>query len=265
MSECQTCGATTADASLCNKHVQELRHLLAQIPDRLESVKRNHLDAYDHPTGVRDDNGNITGPIIYRKTIPGIATELQTTITRQDKLGVVSSTATTGEKALEWNDTASIIEVELNATINAWALDVSKHDEDPRDPLANYPHTDLPAVADWLRRNVTTLAQLPDAGRGYSEISNAIGRAKKAIDRPKNRTKFLVGPCPETPDDTPCPGEVWAYIPTSETDPALMHCQNPDCGATWNTTQWLRAAKRILTKVEELRQQGIRFPYTGVA
>jgi hypothetical protein len=276
--ECHTCGSPTADnANLCRTHTRELSHLLGQIPDRVETVQREHLDAFERPTyrDLRDRHGHpipyapSRDPIHAEKPIPGIATDLQTSITRQDKLGVTSDTRATGEKPLNWNDRASIIAVELNATINAWALATSKHDEDSRDPLAGYHHSDTAEVADWLRRNLTTLAQLQDAGEAYDEIRNSVGRALGAIDRPKNRTSFLVGPCPEKLGDIqiePCPGEVWAFIPTSESDPALMRCQYEQCGAAWNTTQWLRASRRILARREELeRKEGRRWPFPGAA
>lgn len=224
MSDCQACGAPCGDnAKLCRTHTSELA------------------------AGLRE--------------VTWIVPELETTITRQDKLGVTSETKSTGETPLNWNDRASIIAVDLNSILNAWALEVSRMDEDERDPLAGIHHSDTSAVADWLRRNLTTLVHHEEAHVARDEIRNSVDRAKGAIDRPKNRTSFYVGPCPEMQADHEaehCLGDVWAFIPTSETESAWLRCQEPICGAAWNTTQWFRVGGRIRNRMKQL---GMRDPW----
>jgi hypothetical protein len=262
---CAVCQSPTGDgAYLCRTHTAAITHALGLIPDQVEVIDREHLDSKAEPTGVRDWNkesatyGEIIGPILFDKVNPGLASELETTITRQDKLSVNSGAATSGEKPLNWNDRAANIEWELKATCNAWALETSKHREDPRDPLSAL-GIDLAPVAEWLIRNIHTLRLLPDAGDAYSELIDAIHRAESVIDRSAFATRFVVGPCPEVDgDEVHCPGEVWAFIPVSEEKPALMVCQNDECGAAWNTTQWMRAAARIKKRIEETKWQPTR-------
>lgn len=266
MSDCQVCDAPCEGANLCRTHTRALTHLLEQIPDSTETDCRDHRDAHGNPV-YRELRDRLGAPIPYTtshdpitadKTIPGLASDLETTATRQDRLGVTSETRTTSEKPLVWNDRASIVAVDLNTTLNAWALDVARHHQDPRDPLQPVDHADTGAVAEWLARNIHTLTQLADAGQAHNEIVDAHHRALAAIDYPNIRTKFLVGPCPELlgdQHDEPCPGEVWAFIPTSEHEPAWLRCQNEDCGAGWNTTQWNRVGDRIQRRKRQLDRQ----------
>lgn len=176
--------------------------------------------------------------------------ELQITITRQDKL-MPTSDRPGGEKPMVWNENASQVAWELQATLNAWCLDVSRLGEDERDLLAPIPQHDVPELARWLVRNMHTLRQHGEAGTCFEEIVDAIRRGRRAIDRPENRTRFQVGPCPETVEDGACDGEVWAFIPTSEDKISFMKCLG--CGAEWDTTQWLRVGRRMLTRMHQLR------------
>lgn len=263
-SGCQICSSPTGDgANLCRTHTAALTHLLRQIPDQVEIVDRGFLDAYDRPVvrEIRDRSGYPIpyqlgdDPILAEKVNPGLASELETTITRQDKLAVTSGPATSGEKPLNWNNRASEIAWDLKSTINAWALEASKRDEDPRDPLAAL-GIEMAPVAEWLIRNINTLRLLPDVGEAYSELTDAIKRAESAIDRSAFSSRFVVGPCPEKDDeDVQCPGEVWAFVPIDLEKPAIMTCQNEACGATWNTTQWRRIGERILKRKAELERQ----------
>lgn len=263
---CDVCSAPTGDgALLCRTHFAQILHLLRQIPDHTETVDRDHRDAADRPTyrDLRDRTGHPIpyqpgpDPITADKTTPGLASELQTTVTRQDKVTVTSGSKTSGEKPLAWNDRASDIHCDLWSTVNAWALAVSRQHEDPRDPLADVSQ-DLVPVTEWLLRNADTLRLHPEAGEAYRELTDAIQRAWAVIDRPGTRTRFFVGPCPETDeDDVACPGEVWAFIPTSEDKPAMLVCQNDECGAAWNTTQWMRVGGRILQKIAEQKRRGV--------
>jgi hypothetical protein len=255
------CNSPTGDgANLCRTHTSAITHLLRQIPDRVETVDRNHLDAYDRPVHreLRDRNGGKIpyqlGPelILSERVISGLASDLETTITRQDKLAVTSGAGSSGEKPLNWNERASTIRWELRATLSAWALETSKHHQDSRDP-AWAVGPDIARVAEWLLRNINTLRLLTDVGEAYAEINDAIRRAESAIDRPAHAARFVVGPCPEVAEDeSACPGEVWAFIPISEDKPAMLVCQNDDCAHAWNTTQWMRVSLRIRRRIEQI-------------
>ena len=178
-------------------------------------------------------------------------TELQVTITRQDKLMPTSDRPSGAERPLGWNDHASGVAWDVQTTVNAWCLDVSRIGEDERDLLADIPQQDVPELARWLVRNMPTLRRHPEAGTAYEELVDAIRRARKAIDRPENRTRFQVGPCPEQADEGACDGEVWAFIPADEDKISFMRCQG--CGAQWDTTQWLRVGRRMLARIHQLR------------
>lgn len=177
--------------------------------------------------------------------------ELDTTITRQDKLLPTAERPSGGEKPLAWNEHAAQVRWELASTLNAWCLDVAGVAEDGRDRLADIPQHAVPELAEWLIRNMPTLRQHPEAGQAYEELTDAIRRARKCIDRPETRTRFKVGPCPEQADEGACDGEVWAYIPTTEDKVSHMRCLA--CDAHWDTTQWLRVGRRMLTRIHQLR------------
>jgi hypothetical protein len=216
VSQCQKCGARTGDnAQLCRKHAARLVRQLSQVP--------------------------------------ALVNDLLITATRQDRLASHSETKSSADTPLVWNESASAVAIELNATINGWALTVAQvlATAPTDDPLT--PHTvpahDTTAVARWLLRHVTTLIAHDEAGRAHTDINAAVRRARDATDRPDIRARFAVGPCPEDVDNHPCPGVVWAHIPVDESLPALMRCtEHTTCGAVWNTSQWLRAGERILRR-----------------
>ena len=162
-SGCQVCSAPTGDdARLCRTHTDDLSRDLASVPD--------------------------------------LVSELEVTRTRQARVTAEKHGGRSAERPLPWNEHASAKAFELNATLNAWALDVSKLGEDERDRLAEHHHTDTIAVAAWLGRNLATLRQHPEAGTAHDEITNAIREARRAVDRPQER--LFAGPCNEPDEDT---------------------------------------------------------------
>lgn len=224
------------------------------MPDTLPSPNAAGCRRCGSPTG---DDGGLCRTCTFkleadlREVHAYLWDELQTTITRQDKLMPTSDRPSGGDRPLGWNEHASQVAWELEATINAWCLDVSRIGQDERDLLSGIPQHDVPELARWLVRNMHTLRQHPEAGTCFEEIVDAIRRGRRAIDRPENRTRFQVGPCPEQVEDGACDGEVWAYIPTSEDKISFMRCQS--CGAEWDTTQWLRVGRRMIARMHQLR------------
>lgn len=261
MSACSVCSSPVGDgANLCRTHTSAITHLLRQIPDRVEIVDRNHLDAFARPTfrELRDLLGapipyqDGEEPIRFERVVTGLASELEVTVTRQDKHGAISGSAPSGEKPLAWNDRASTIRAHLRYTLSTWAAATAKHHQDSRDP-AWAAGSDIVRIAEWLLRNHNTLRLIEDAGTAYAEITDAVHRVEKVTDRPANASRFVVGPCPELlEDDSVCPGEIWAFIPSSEDRPALMSCQHGGCGKEWNTTQWLKVSDRIRRRIVQI-------------
>lgn len=163
---CQVCSAPTGDDGyLCRTHTEDLRDQLAGVE--------------------------------------ALVAELDVTITRQARTTRPSEGGRSPERPLPWNENASARAFELNATLNAWALDVSKLAEDERDWLIHVHHSDTTAVGQWLVRNLSTLRMHREAGIAYDELRESIREARRAIDRPADPVPF--GPCNQVfPDGTVC-------------------------------------------------------------
>lgn len=184
--------------------------------------------------------------------IPTLWQELDTTRLRLSKTSVAQE-GRSANKPLPWNEHTAQVATDLYGVLIAWAKDIhNAGDTDPRDPLAmSIQH---PAhMSAWLSRNFNALLRLEDIGDFVDALTNAIIRARRAIDLPALRTRFKVGPCPEEVEGEDCDGEVWAYIPSSTDKPAWMKCNT--CTSEWDTTQWLRAGERMLRIINEQRKQ----------
>ena len=106
----------------------------------------------------------------------------------------------------------------------------------------------LAAMAKWLLGHVEWLRHHRAGHEAVEELTAAVWEVARVIDRPSNRTTFLLGPCPEFE----CTGEVRVFIPANEDWPAHMSCRV--CGARWDSVQFLNAGKRILaTEAERIR------------
>lgn len=186
------------------------------------------------------------------RQIPDLWAELDTTRLRLSKTSVAQE-GRSANKPLPWNEHTAQVATDLFGVLVAWARDIhTAGDTDPRDPL----HMAImhPAhTAQWLSRNFNALLRLEDIGDFVDALTNALVRARRAIDLPALRTRFKVGPCPEVLEDGNCSGEVWAYIPGSDDKPAWMKCNT--CTSEWDTTQWLRAGERMLRIMDEQRKQ----------
>lgn len=223
MAECAACTAPTGDDGLlCRSHTRELDQDLRDVGNLVE--------------------------------------ELDVTLTRQDRVAARYSAGRSAEKPLVWNEHAATKRSELWSTLGAWALDVSRIDEDERDRLADVGTYDIAGTAGWIARNLSTLRRHSDAGAAFDEITDAIRGARRAIDRPEVATRFYAGPCPEpieaeneygVVETAACDGEVWAFIPTEAEKLAFLRCRA--CDAKWDTTQWLRVGRRMRARIEQLR------------
>lgn len=181
-----------------------------------------------------------------------LVTDLEVTRTRQDRAAVQDGGRVSGERALDWNERAAQAEWELRTTVNAWALDVSRVDEDGRDPLAAIPEHDVPELARWLVRNLPTLRRHPEACTAFDELIDTIRRARRVTDLPATSSTFVVGPCPEDDDDgAACGGEVWAHIATGSAE-SYLRCTW--CDTSWDSTRWLRTGRRILARLAQRRR-----------
>lgn len=164
---CGVCGSPTADqGQLCRLHTDSLATDLASVPARWEFRQGR------------------------RELVLGLAGELEVTITRQARTAPDNQGVRSPERPLPWHEGAADAAFVLNATLNAWALDVSQIGEDERDPLRPIQAHDTAEVAAWLGRNLHTLRMHAEAGTAHSEIASAIEEARRAIDRPQGLIPF---------------------------------------------------------------------------
>lgn len=193
-----------------------------------------------------------------------LATELETTYLRQGRFGQQASTARSATKPLPWDDRASRMAVELNATLNAWALELARHDEHPQDPLNPVPAHSTAAVGRWLARNLVALRTHPEAGLAHQQLTGTIRRARAVVDRPPDLLAY--GVCDaELSAGVRCVG--FLYAPAGR---AEITCRK--CGATHRAadrTEWMlsyvRARWATGTEISTyLRAAGIKITSDAV-
>lgn len=98
------------------------------------------------------------------------------------------------ETPLIYNAHASGVRVDVETTISAWCLDVSRVcGEDERDPLTGVDPHDHAGTAAWLHRNLDRLRRHPEAGQAFDEITNAVTEGWRAVDIPHDR--IVLGVC----------------------------------------------------------------------
>lgn len=183
------------------------------------------------------------------KGLPALMVDLHDALTRQVRLGeqLAGGMPTKApEQPLPFNVSASEMAADLRVYLVGWVMDI--HDTyDRKSPL---PSDNLAAMAKWLRRRMGVIVTHPAADDIHAEITAAYEKVKYVIDVAPDRTRFEVGPCPETsPDDgAQCDGQVWAHFPTERDRRPRMECRH--CGTIWEPEQWLRAGRRIRRRME---------------
>jgi len=165
---------------------------------------------------------------------PGLCEELDTTLTRQHKIGKgVGIVVRAGEKPVPFHEAASEIKWVLDHTIDSWAGEMCRV----------YTHITRPApvtaqVALWLSTMPSLLAEHPLAGQMYDEITYATREVWRVIDR--GRERIYAGPCDglgvvQDNEQEPCLTDLVA-------DPewTVVTCQG--CGRQYDVTrrrQWM--------------------------
>lgn len=167
-------------------------------------------------------------------------TQLMTVLARQTAM-IEHAGGRSAEVPLPINRGALKARSVLRNRLVSWSLDLADRHGETEDQL---PGDTLPAMAAWMLAREARIAVHPAADELFDEIHEAVIYARMIVDLPANRTTFPVGPCPEVH----CPGEVRAYIPAADDVPARMECTA--CGMVWDTTQWSRAGKRILARMD---------------
>lgn len=121
--------------------------------------------------------------------VPEACEELAVTITRQDRIGTPGPRVSRGEEAqpMPVNLEASDVAVEvLHATLVSWTRHVCES------RAVEYEGgTSTPAVAQWLSRNVVSLAMTEGSEEAYDEIRHAVGQAWRAVDSRPERKRYI--------------------------------------------------------------------------
>lgn len=117
--------------------------------------------------------------------IPALIDDLNTTMTRQDKLGS-SGGRRGGETALPWKEPAAEALWVLVQTVMTWVREMQDPDAAP------FPDAPI-AAARWLLVHVREVTVHKDAGQVVDEIAAAVARAYEVIDRPPDL--LLAGQC----------------------------------------------------------------------
>ncbi len=196
--------------------------------------------------------------------VAAIVAELDVTLSRQDRIpsssgGGESDKAKSEDSGLaplkhtrspvNWG--ASTVADDLQNTLTTWARDVWAV------PDVRYvPEKGTTAMAArTLLMHIDHIRRHPAVVELFDEVTDAIAQARRAVDRPGNRTIIFVGPCPETrPEGGICDGEVYAFIPTEDDRPSRLECRTSK-EHKWSAVQWLRAGKRILDRIEERKRE----------
>lgn len=168
--------------------------------------------------------------------VPALINELETLLVRQAAMVERVEGAASAETPLPFHLHASTHLHLLRHRLVAQVKDLASDDD------SQYPKDTLAAMSRWLLARIDFIANHPAADELHDEIVDTCQDAWAAVDLAANRTRFDVGSCPEVD----CPGEVWAYIPTSAERPARLECR--ECGRRWESHQWLRVGKRMLAR-----------------
>lgn len=177
------------------------------------------------------------------RSIPSLVEQLQITITRQTA-HAERIRARSAETPLPYDHRASVMLEALCQTLCAWL----RAFQDPAGPITPGAVVD---ASESLLRLLRRIQRHSSAAQALDEITSVVADSWRTIDTPPNRGRIPVGPCPDTrPDGAPCPGTATAVIP-ADGRPAYITCGTHH----WETWQWTRLGRRILSSTPTPRQQ----------
>lgn len=165
--------------------------------------------------------------------IPALEEQLDIAITRQSRFSALTDGSRSAETPVPFHVKAGEARDVLRNILVGWTR---LYSEEARSDL---PVDTLAAMSLFLLRRVEWFRHHLIAAEFVDEVTEAVRTVVRVIDSPPNRTTFAVGPCP----DEPCPGEVRAYIPSSEDQRPRLECNV--CHAVWYGESWLRTGRRI--------------------
>lgn len=172
--------------------------------------------------------------------IPSLVDQLDITLSRQTA-ATHHDGGRSAETALPFNLKASEARENLHATLTGWVRDI-------HDGTEFRPADETPALSRWLFAHLNRIRIHPTADQLHDEISYAVAECRRAVDRPKNRSRVFVGACL----DPSCDGELHAHFPLADYDPddetthARMTCT--ECEVIYAAEQWLHVGARLLRR-----------------
>jgi hypothetical protein len=169
--------------------------------------------------------------------VPAVTAELDTTLAKQSRLGPTGGGL--AHERIGYHEGASLAADYLTNTLTTWARDLGHN------VACIGEHAAVTAAA-YLAHHIDDIRAHPAADELHDQLVDAVHQARREADAPANKTIIDVGPCPD------CNGHVRAYIPTDDR-PARMECDT-DPAHRWDTTQWLRAGRRILDRIHQRKQ-----------
>lgn len=189
------------------------------------------------------------------REVPDLLDDLLVTLSRQDRLSAGGTGGRGAEQPAPRLDVSRALHA-LVGEVTTWAwnlADIHRLQIPAPGRLGQDVRLHAAAVAaDWLADHVNLLRTHPAALEAHHALTDAITQARQRADRPVDRTRIAVGPCPVLiENDQHCPGQVWAHVPTDDQrQSAELRCRT--CGTRWDTTQWRRAGLRIAARRQQL-------------
>jgi hypothetical protein len=207
--------------------------------------------------------------------IPAVVHQLNLTLAKQTSYTTNYTGRGGNEIPLPMDPLASAATSDLRHHLCNWVTIVAETRGLPLPAAAVYHPGGEPGMdtlARWMLAHLEWLRHHEHGHIAVEELTGDMRTARRVIDVPANRTTFPVGPCPEYATaslstgttvtwptasmtthtertvavTTHCPGEVRAYIPNTDTQPARLECST--CHTVWEPWQWLRAGRRILDR-----------------
>lgn len=175
---------------------------------------------------------------------------LEETITRQARLRTPAASGAVF-RPLPFEVEASKLADEIHTDLVGWVRMAAEVGA-PWPEQGDTPHlaTHLVTHLDVLRHH--------DAADSLPTVDDWPTRIRRMVDYPDERGRIKVGPCPETAEDGPCAGLVWARFfeaerPTMTCEPAKPGDPST-CGKVWVAEQFREASNRILARLEAQRR-----------
>ena len=119
--------------------------------------------------------------------IPWLADELETTITRQKGTNYAGVSAKGSETPSPVNWGASEARTHLRAVLVSWVRFCADERVRNASPHLGLPTDDLPAISRWLMWRVDGLSLLDIGPDAVEEITDAVAKCHRLIDRPADR------------------------------------------------------------------------------